>query len=301
MNFYKHNRNISKYLLISILSIGLIFSYSTASHVLSIKLWATTSNPYVITNDQVKDNYLVYIKEKTNKGQEKGNSECQRGLGVGVLQGDDIICNPGLKNLQKKADKLDDNLQKGDELDGDFVGKLSEKLEKKKEVLSDKFEKLRERMEKAISEEEEEETPLPLEDKKKVDEQDVKTVEEHKSIEGDECRDGNVLDGASNEEDLKVLAECQEAVGDVMHTKKMDDGDYKFLLKLDDKYGYLINDKNDEKTDGLLVIEVVPDDQNIDKVVLPESGDKVHVWGAWVTDEPKGWHEIHPTWKITKE
>ena len=30
---------------------------------------------------------------------------------------------------------------------------------------------------------------------------------------------GNVLNGASNE-DLKVLAECQDAVGDVMHTKK---------------------------------------------------------------------------------
>ena len=62
-----------------------------------------------------------------------------------------------------------------------------------------------------------------------------------------------------------------------------------------------INDKNDEKTDGLLIVEIVPDDQNIKTIVLPEEGDKVHIWGAWVTDKPKGWHEIHPTWKITKE
>ncbi len=126
-------------------------------------------------------------------------------------------------------------------------------------------------------------------------------MEEHKSLTGDNCREGNVLDGASNEGDLKVLAECQEATGDVMHTKNMDDGDYKFLLKLDDKYEFLLNDKNDEKTDGLLVVEVVPPDRDIESVSLPKEGDKVHIWGAWVTDEPKGWHEIHPTWVVTKE
>ena len=187
-----------------------------------------------------------------------------------------------------------------DELDDNLVSQLSKNIDKKETILKDKLEKLRERMEKAISEEEEQQ-PIPPDEQKKVDDDDKKTVETHKSISGDNCRDGNVLSGASNEEDLKVLAECQEAVGDVMHTKKMDDGDYKFLVKLDDKYDFLINDKNNEKTDGLLVVEVVPDDQNIDSVVLPESGDKVHIWGAWVTDKPKGWHEIHPTWQITKE
>jgi len=30
-------------------------------------------------------------------------------------------------------------------------------------------------------------------------------------------------------------------------------------------------------------------------------GDKAHLWGAWITNKPKGWHEIHPTWQITKE
>jgi hypothetical protein len=279
----------SKYFLISILSLGLIFSYSAASSVSLAKSWAAT-DPYQITNDQVKDNYLVYIKQKIAKGLEGLSSECQHGLGVGVLQDDNIICSPGLENLQIKANGLD----------GDIVGKISDKLEKKKEVLADKFEKLRERMEKVISEEEDE-TPLPKDIQKLVDKEDLKSKEEHKSKEGDHCRNGNVLDGASNEKDLKVLAECQDAIGDVMHTKKMDDGDYKFLLKLEDKYKFLINDKNDEKTDGLLVVEVVPKDQDLKKVDLPKEGDKVHVWGAWVTDKPKGWHEIHPTWEVTKE
>ena len=289
MNSYKGHKVFTEYFLISIFSLGLIFSYSAANSILLTKSWAAT-DPYQITNDQVKDNYLVYIKQKTAKGLEELSSECQRGLGVGVLQGDDIICNPGLENLQNKASQLD----------GDIVGQLSDKLEKKKEILADKFEKLRERMEKAISEEEEE-TPLPKDIQKLIDKADLKVTEEHKSKEGEHCRNGNVLDGASNEEDLKVLAECQDAIGDVMHTKKMDDGDYKFLLKLEDKYEFLINDKNDEKTDGLLVVEVVPKDQDLKNVDLPKEGDKVQVWGAWVTDKPKGWHEIHPTWEVTKE
>jgi len=283
------NKDISKYFLISIFSLGLFFSYYTANNILLNKISATANDPYQISNDIVNDNYLTYIKEKVNKG---SNTDCQKGVGVGVLDEDDVICNPGLENLQNKAE---------DGLDDDIVGKLSDNIDKDKQVLADKFEKLRERMEKAISEEEEEAIPLPLEEREKVDEQDKQAIEEHKTLVSENCRDGNVLDGASNAEDLKVLAECQEAVGDVMHTKNMDDGDYKFLLKLEDKYQYLLNEKNTEKTDGLLVVEIVPKDRDISTVYLPESGDKVHVWGAWVTDEPKGWHEIHPTWQITKQ
>ena len=121
-------------------------------------------------------------------------------------------------------------------------------------------------------------------------------MEQHKSLTGDNWR-GKCSDGASNTGDLKVLAECQEATGDVMHTKDMDDGDYKFLFKLYDKYEFLLNDNNYEKTDGLLVVEVVPADRDIQSVSLPKESNKVHVGGAWVTDEPNGWHEIHPLGK----
>ena len=279
-------RDARKYFVISFLSLGLIISYSAGSNIVLTKTLATVNDPLQISNEQVLDNYLVYIKEKGNKP----NSDCQPGLGVGVLQGDDIICNPGLENLEKKA-----------ELDDEVVGKLSKNIDKDKEVLADKFEKLRERMEKAISEEEEEGITLSEEIRKKIDTDDLESTQVHKSKEGEQCRGGDVLDGASNAKDLKVLAECQDAVGDVMHTKKMDDGDYKFLLKVDNEYQFLVNDQNEEKTDGLLVIEVVPKDQGVENIYLPEEGDKVHVWGAWVTDEPKGWHEIHPTWQVLKQ
>ena len=159
---------------------------------------------------------------------------------------------------------------------------------------------MKQRLEIAITEEEGE-APIPLEEQNRIESTDRVTVTQHKALTGPDCRTGNVLAGASNEEDLRVLSECQEATGVVMHTKKMDDGDFKFFLKLDDKFKFLANEKNNDKTDGFLVVEIVPPDQDKNRVILPKEGDRVHVWGAWVTDKPKGWHEIHPTWKVVNE
>jgi len=159
---------------------------------------------------------------------------------------------------------------------------------------------LQQKLESSIIEREGEK-PIPLEEQKRIETRDVIVIKEHKALTGPNCRTGNVLSGASNEKDLRVLSECQEAIGVVKHTKKMDDGDYKFFLDLDKKYDFLLNDKNREKTDGFLVVEIVPKDQDIKGVYLPKTGDQVHVWGAWVTDKPKGWHEIHPAWKVVNE
>jgi len=159
---------------------------------------------------------------------------------------------------------------------------------------------LKQKLEIAISEEEGE-VPIPLEEQNRVESSDRVIVTQHKALTGPDCRTGNVLAGASNEEDLRVLSECQEATGVVMHTKKMDDGDFKFFLKLDDKFKFLTNEKNNDKTDGFLVVEIVPPDQGKSGIILPKEGDHVHIWGAWVTDKPKGWHEIHPAWKVVKE
>jgi hypothetical protein len=152
-----------------------------------------------------------------------------------------------------------------------------------------------------IISEDEDEAPISVEEQTRIESQDKDVVGEHTGISGPECRTGDVLEGASNAKDLRVLAECQDAIGTVMHTKKMDDGDYKFFLKLDEQFKFLVNEKNNDKTDGFLVVEIVPPDQDIQGVYLPKDGDNVHIWGAWVTDKPKGWHEIHPTWKIAQE
>ncbi len=150
-----------------------------------------------------------------------------------------------------------------------------------------------------IISEEEGEAPISIEEQTRIESQDKIIITEHRGITGPECKPGNVLEGASNAEDLRVLAECQDAIGTVMHTKKMDDGDYKFFLDVDEQFKFLVNDKNNEKTEGFLVVEIVPPHQ--DGMYLPKDGDRVHLWGAWVTDEPKGWHEIHPTWKVVNQ
>lgn len=152
-----------------------------------------------------------------------------------------------------------------------------------------------------IISEEEGQAPIPLEEQNRIESSDRIIEPQHKALTGPDCMSGNVLAGASNAPDLRILSECQDATGTVMHTKKMDDGDYKLFLNLDEKFKFLANEKNNEKTDGFMVVEIVPPDQGTNGVILPKAGDHVHVWGAWVTDKQKGWHEIHPTWKVINE
>ena len=196
-------------------------------------------------------------------------------------------------------DAEDDDDDQGNDEDDQGIGE-SDKLPIQDRI-QNRLQELKDRLEKVLSEEEEEDQPLPEEEQQEVEDEDELAIKEHKAENDKDCRGGNVLEGASNAEDLKTLSECQEAVGEVVHTKKMDDGDYKFLLNVEDKYKYLLNEKNDGKTDGYLVVEIVPPHQGKSGVILPKDGDQVHVWGAWVTDKPKGWHEIHPTWKVIKQ
>lgn len=139
---------------------------------------------------------------------------------------------------------------------------------------------------------------LSEEEAKQVNQEDSKILSIHASSQDNNCRDGNVLAGASNKKDLKVLSKCEEVIGTVKHTKKMNDGDYKFALKVRDKYKFLLNKINKKKTGGYLIVEIVPKDQKDKNILKPKKGDRVDVWGAWVTDKPKGWHEIHPAWKV---
>jgi hypothetical protein len=142
---------------------------------------------------------------------------------------------------------------------------------------------------------------LSKDEAKQVNQDDNKILSVHASKQGSNCRSGDVLAVASNKKDLKILSNCEEVIGTVKHTKKMNDGDYKFALKVRDQYKDLLNKINNKKTGGYLIVEIVPKDQKHNEdVVKPKTGDKVDVWGAWVTDKPKGWHEIHPAWKVVK-
>jgi hypothetical protein len=114
------------------------------------------------------------------------------------------------------------------------------------------------------------------------------------------CRKGDVLADNHDPGKFKLLSRCEEVFGIVEKDKgRQHDGDLKYLLDVGDEYKYLLNDENDEKTDGMLVIEINPKDQDSSKIEIPEVGDRVRVVGAWVTDgETLGWNEIHPAWQI---
>lgn len=127
----------------------------------------------------------------------------------------------------------------------------------------------------------------------------AKKEKSESELDDNNCKTSKILKGASNKKDLKILSECEKAVGKVKHVQEMPDGDYKFFLKLEKDYKSLLNKDNKKKTGGNLVVEIVPKDQDSKYVELPDKGDNVEVWGAWVIDKPKGWNEIHPAWKVT--
>ena len=299
-------------------SIALVASAGTLNNYMN-KSWADTSLPL----DDILKNYYIKIQDKSENGigispdfsqDYDGANQTGSDLTGQALSGEEASggANQTGSDLTGQAlsgeESSEDNNQTSTQTAGQSESNqnTSQTIETQQQTQNNQTVniqnniQLKQKLEIAISEEEGE-APIPLEEQNRVESSDRVIVTQHKALTGPDCKTGNVLAGASNEEDLRVLSECQEATGVVMHTKKMDDGDFKFFLKLDDKFKFLTNEKNNDKTDGFLVVEIVPPDQGKSGILLPKEGDHVHIWGAWVTDKPKGWHEIHPTWKVVNE
>lgn len=132
------------------------------------------------------------------------------------------------------------------------------------------------------------------------DDDDINVAPSTNYEEGEQqCREGNVLEDVYDPERLNVLSSCEEVIGIVEDSETAHDGDYKMYLEVENGYKNLLNEENDAKTDGLLVIEIIPEDQDSSMVEIPKDGDRVRVVGAWVTDEGAGgWNEIHPAWIV---
>ena len=299
-------------------SIALVASAGTLNNYMN-KSWADTSLPL----DDILKNYYIKIQDKSENGigispdfsqDYDGANQTGSDLTGQALTGEEASggANQTGSDLTGQAlsgeESSEDNNQTSTQTSGESESnqntnqtvETQQQTQNNQTVNIQNNIQLKQKLEIAISEEEGE-APIPLEEQNRVESSDRVIVTQHKALTGPDCKTGNVLAGASNEEDLRVLSECQEATGVVMHTKKMDDGDFKFFLKLDDKFKFLTNEKNNDKTDGFLVVEIVPPDQGKSGIILPKEGDHVHIWGAWVTDKPKGWHEIHPTWKVVNE
>ena len=278
-------------------SIVLVASAGTLNSYMN-KSWAETP----LTLDDILKNYYIKIQEKSENGLEISSELSQDSEGANQTGSD--LTGQALSSEEDSEGANQTSTQATGESESNQ--NINQTIETQQQTQNNQTVniqnniEMKQKLEIAISEEEGE-APIPLEEQNRIESTDRVIVTQHKGLTGPDCRTGNVLAGASNEEDLRVLSECQEATGIVMHTKKMDDGDYKFFLNLDNKFKFLTNEKNNEKTDGFLVVEIVPPDQDKSGVILPKEGDRVHIWGAWVTDKPKGWHEIHPTWKVVNE
>ena len=115
------------------------------------------------------------------------------------------------------------------------------------------------------------------------------------------CRQGNVLEGVDRQARFTVLSPCEQVVG-IVHNMtgiKEEDGDYQFNLVVQKPYRKLLNEGNIKQVQGMLVVEIIPKDQNSSSIQIPKNGDKIAAYGAWVTDNPKGWNELHPAWNVT--
>jgi hypothetical protein len=115
------------------------------------------------------------------------------------------------------------------------------------------------------------------------------------------CRQGNVLDGVERQARFTVLSTCEMAIGIVHDMKgtKEDDSDFEFSLDVEQPYKKLLNDQNNSHRNGMLVVEIIPNDQNLPTIQIPKNGDRIEVHGAWVRDNPAfGWNEIHPAWIV---
>ena len=280
-------------------SIALVATAGTLNSYMN-KTWADTSLPL----DDILKNYYIKIQDKSENGIEISPDFSQDSEGANQTGSD--LTGQALSGEESSEDNNQTSTSTQTAGESESNQNTNQTIETQQQTQNNQTVniqnniEMKQKLEIAISEEEGE-APIPLEDQNRIESSDRIIVTQHKALTGPDCKTGNVLAGASNEENLRVLSECQEATGVVMHTKKMDDGDFKFFLKLDDKFKFLTNEKNNDKTDGFLVVEIVPPDQGKSGIVLPKEGDRVHIWGACVTDKPKGWHEMHPTWKVVNE
>ena len=109
-----------------------------------------------------------------------------------------------------------------------------------------------------------------------------------------------MLEGVNRQAHFNVLSTSEKITGIVRYMKgsKEDNGDYQFNLLLNQLYKKLLNEQNNKQVNGMLVIKIIPKDQSSSSEKKKKNGERIEAYGAWVTDNPHGWNEHHPAWKV---
>jgi hypothetical protein len=128
------------------------------------------------------------------------------------------------------------------------------------------------------------------------------------------CRGGDPMANVRDPKRLRVLRRCVTATGVIHFAQRENDDDVHISFRVDRGDRYLLNNGNRKKHHGTLVVEIVPADQPGCRkgehvrfgtctgadVRTPRRGERVRVTGPWVLDQPHGWREIHPAWRIER-
>ena len=107
---------------------------------------------------------------------------------------------------------------------------------------------------------------------------------------------------------LRVIEPCTEVEGEVVSVYRAADGD--LHIGLDPDHTSVLNFANALHSGGYLIVEVIcehtPADDDpksacagfVSRVTVPQTGDRIRVTGAYVTDRGYGWNEVHPVTRI---
>ncbi|MDX6379767.1 MAG: hypothetical protein QOI57_791, partial [Rubrobacteraceae bacterium] len=110
--------------------------------------------------------------------------------------------------------------------------------------------------------------------------------------------------GAYASSRLVVHNPCQHMIGTVHAIAEGEsDGDVDIYVRVDPEYASLtgrpqnVNDVRRFSYGGDLLLELIPRDAP--HIPVPNAGDKMDVWGAYVFDSAHGYYEIHPVFSMS--
>ncbi len=108
---------------------------------------------------------------------------------------------------------------------------------------------------------------------------------------------------------LKILQQCQTVTGTLVEAPYTEiDGDEHVIVRLDDQYTNLLNNKNN----GTLIVEPICQKQPLEPIAalacgdyrqsiyIPAVGEHVKITGDVVLDLDHGWVEIHPVYSMER-
>jgi hypothetical protein len=110
------------------------------------------------------------------------------------------------------------------------------------------------------------------------------------------CRTGNPLEGVYNPDRFRVLSSCQVASGVVKSVTLQYDGDQRIDVLPDAQYAKLLGAGNVNYEGGMLVLELIPQDQA--NILVPSVGQHITFVGPLVFDTENQWNAIYPVWSI---